>query len=112
LRRFPKKLYDAREEKVKDNRVFDLCDACIARDKKKAWVMFMDLKKTESGEAIQGALWWKFQLEWSKVVDKKRSAFTEEECARIGGQLIRSSIFAHMGKRDIFVELEKVILSV
>ncbi len=112
LTKVSKKIIDAREEKIKDVSVFDFCNAFIMRDKKQAWVDFMRIKKADNGEAIAGALWWKFQTEWSKVKDGKRSPFSEEDCERIGGALLRSTILAHRGQKDLFVELEKIILSV
>ena len=39
------KVVDAREEKIKDVSVFNFCDSFIARDKKQAWVDFLELKK-------------------------------------------------------------------
>lgn len=112
LQKVSTKLFDAREEKLKDTSVFAFCDAFIARDKKKAWVDFIELKKNGNAEAIQGALWWKFQMEWSKVKEGKRSLFTEEECRRIGGEIVRSSILAHRGEKDLMLELERIVLSV
>jgi hypothetical protein len=106
------KVIDAREEKKKDVSVFNFCDSFIARDKKQAWVDFMELKKSGSAEAIQGALWWKFQTEWGKVLEGKKSLFNKEECERFGGEIMRSSILAHRGERDLFLELERIVLSV
>ena len=112
LQKVSKKIFDAREEKLKDTSVFALCDAFIARNKKQSWVDFMRIKKTENAEAIQGALWWKFQTEWVKVKEGRPSLFSEAECRKIGGELLRSSILAHRGEKDLFVELERIILSV
>ncbi len=112
LQKVSKKLFDAREEKLKDTSVFKLCDSFIARNKKQAWIDYMNIKKADNAEAICGALWWKFQPEWLKVKEGKRSLFTLEDCERIGGQLVRAPILAHKGERDLFVELEKIILSV
>lgn len=106
------KVIDAREEKIKDVSVFNFCDSFIARDKKQAWVDFLELKKNGSAEAIQGALWWKFQMEWSKVKEGKKSRFTQEECEKFGGEIMRSSILAHRGERDLFLELERIVLSI
>lgn len=111
LRKVSVKVVDAREEKIKDVRVFTFCDSFIARDKKQAWVDFLELKKNGSAEAVQGALWWKFQVEWSKVKEGKRSLFTQGECEKFGGEIMRSSIFAHRGKRDLMHELERIVLS-
>lgn len=111
LSKVSKKLFDAREEKVKDKSVFKLCDSFITRDKKQAWLDFLAVKKDASGESIQGALWWKFQMEWQGVRDGKRSLFSVEDCERIGGDLVRSTILAHRGERDLMVELERIVLS-
>ncbi len=105
------KLFDAREEKPKDGSVFTFCNSFIAKNKKQAWVGFLQVKKVTSAEAIQGALWWKFQTEWAKVLEGKRSLFTKEECEKVGGQIIRSSILAHRGEKDLLLEIERVVLS-
>ena len=111
LTKVAKKIFDAREEKKKDVSVFALCDSFIKKDKKQAWIDFMVVKEKEEGEAICGALWWKFQTEWIKVREGKKSIFTEEECERIGGDLVRATILAHSGKKDLMIELERIILS-
>jgi hypothetical protein len=111
LQKVSKKLFDAREEKIKDVSVFALCDSFVARDKKQAWVDFMRIKKGDNAEAIQGALWWKFQTEWGKVKDGRKSLFTKDDCERIGGALVRSSILAHRGQKDLMLELERIILT-
>lgn len=112
LTKVSKKLYNAKEEKAKDASVFALCDSFAKRDKKTAWVDLMTLKeKGESEEAIQGALWWKFQVLWKGVLEGKRSAFTQNECEVIGRDIMRASILAHRGERDLMVELERIILS-
>ena len=111
LRKVSVKVIDAREEKVKDVSVFNFCDSFITRDKKQAWVDFLSLKNGGSREAIQGALWWKFQMEWSKVKEGKKSRFTEGECETFGGEIVRSSILAHRGEKDLMLELERIVLS-
>lgn len=112
LAKVSKKLFDAREEKEKNNDVFGLCNFFVARDKKKVWLMWMQLRDKESGEAVIGALWWKFQLVWSDVCAGKKSTFTEDECKEIGGRIVRASIKAHNGEADLKEEIEKIILSV
>jgi hypothetical protein len=111
LQKVSKKIFDAREEKIKDMSVFKVCNSFVMRDKKQAWVDFLELKKEGNAEAIQGALWWKFQQEWSKVTEGKRSLFSKVECEKIGGELLRSSILAHRGEKDLMLELERIILS-
>lgn len=111
LSKVSKKTYDAREEQVKDRSVFKLCDSFVTRNKKQAWLDFLHIRATESGEAIQGALWWKFQLEWQIVREGRRSLFSSDDCERIGKDLILSTIYAHRGKKDLMVELERIILS-
>ena len=112
LTKVAQKVFDAREEKKKDASVFALCDSFVRRDKKQAWIDFIAVREKEEGEAIGGALWWKFQTEWLKVREGKRSLFTPEDCERIGGDLVRARILAHVGKKDLMTELERIILSV
>lgn len=111
LKKVSHTLFDAREEKVKDMSVFTLCNSFIVRDKKQAWVDFMDVKKREGGESIAGALWWKFQAEWLRVSEGKKSVFSKNDCERIGGELMRAPILAHRGQKDLLLELERIILS-
>lgn len=111
LTKYSDHVYDAREEKEKKADVFLLCTLFARRDKKSAWVEWMKIRDHESGEAIQGALWWKFQMVWSDVKLGKSSKFTLSECEDIGGKLLRASIHAHQGKADLKVELEKIVLS-
>jgi hypothetical protein len=105
------KLFNAKEEKIKDTSVFALCDSFAQRDKKQAWVDFINLREKGEGEAIQGALWWKFQMVWQGVLEGKKSPFSVEDCERIGGALVRSSILAHRGEKDLMEELERIVLS-
>lgn len=105
------KVYDAREEKVKDTSVFKLCDSFVARDKKQAWIDFMNVREKSEGEAIQGALWWKFQTVWQATREGRKTPFTLLECERIGGDLVKSTIFAHRGELDLMTELERVVVS-
>jgi hypothetical protein len=111
LAKFSKKMFDAREEKTKDVEVFTLADYFIRRDKKNAWATWLDLKEKNESEAIQGALWWKFVQVWQSTLEGKRTAFSKKECEEFGGRLLRSSVLAHKGERDIDEELEKIILS-
>ncbi len=112
LTKFAEKVFDAREEKKKDVDVFTLCNLFAKRDKKAVWIEWMRIRDLVSKETIQGVLWWKFQLIWSDVKLGKNSLFTLEECERIGGTLLRSSIKAHRGEADLGIELEKLLLSV
>ena len=112
LKKTSKTLFDGREEKKKDVRVFDLCDSFAKRDKKQAWSIFMELRNTNDAEAISGALWWKFQSVWLKGREGKSIPFSLQECERIGGDLVKASILAHRGEKDLMVELERIILSI
>jgi hypothetical protein len=111
LAKFSGKLYDAREEKSKDVEVFTLVDYFIKRDKKNAWVTWLRLKEKMEGEAIQGALWWKFTQMWQVTLEGGKTAFSKEECELFGGKLLRSVVLAHKGEKDLDEELEKLILS-
>jgi tryptophanyl-tRNA synthetase len=111
LNKYSKKVFDAREEKPKDRDVFDLVDYFLARDKKKAWATWTSLREKHEGEAICGALWWKFIQVWQATLEGKRTAFTKDECEMYGKTLVEASILAHKGEKDINEEIEKLILS-
>lgn len=111
LTKYAKKIFDAREEKVKDIDVFTLCNYFAKRDKKNAWAEWMTLRDKESKEAIVGALWWKFQTVWQETKSGRITKFSLEECERIGGDLVKASIKAHRGELDLGLELERIILS-
>ncbi len=112
LKKVSKKLYDAKEEKVKDASVFQFCDSFLTRDKKNAWIQFLSLKEKISGESIQGALWWKFYPVWLRVKEGRKGVYSLEECERISKSLLQASVLSHRGEKDIFVELEKLVLSI
>ncbi len=111
LTKYAEKVYDAREEKVKDVDVFTLCNYFAKRDKKNAWLEWMKLRDSGSKEAVAGALWWKFQIVWQDAKAGKVTKFTQEECEKIGGDLVKASIRAHRGELDLGLELERIILS-
>lgn len=111
LTKYSKKVFDALEEKVKDMDVFNLCNLVVRRDKKGAWLKFVEIREKESPEAIQGALWWKWGQMWGDVRAGRPAKFTLKECEDIGGRLLKSSILAHRGEKDLGVELEAIILS-
>lgn len=111
LTKYAEKVFDAREEKKKEVDVFTLCNLFARRDKKGVWIEWMKIRDIGSPEAIQGALWWKFQSVWSDTRSGAPSKFSLSECEDIGGKLLRSSIKAHRGEGDLKVELEKIILS-
>lgn len=112
LEKVSKKLFDAREEKEKEVSPFTLTNAFARRDKKGAWLAFMDIKDQLEPEAIQGALWWKFQTIWVEAKEGRVSKFTKEECERLGKEIVESSILAHRGQLDLKNELERIILSI
>ena len=111
LTKVSKKLYNGKEEKIKDTRLFTLAEAFVARDKKHAWSIFMEVRNEESGESIQGVLWWKFKTEWQKVKEGRKSLFTPKECEVFGAKLVTSVVLAHRGKANLMEELEKLMLS-
>lgn len=112
LEKFSEKVFDAREEKEVSVTPFALCNAFARRDKKGAWLEWMALRDVESTEAIQGALWWKFQTVWGDVRSGRPAKFTLSECEDIGRQILVSSIEAHRGEKDLKAELERIVLSV
>ena len=111
LSKVSQKLFNAKEEKIKDMSVFKLCDSFAFRDKKQAWIDFMYVRTVEPAESIQGALWWKFQQVWGGVKEGKKSPYTLNECEQIGGDLVRASILAHRGKKDLMTEPERIVLT-
>lgn len=115
LEKYSKKLFDAREpveEKEKGTSPFSLSNAFARRDKKAVWVEWMKLRDSIEPEAVQGALWWKFQSVWSDARSGKPGKYTLEECEQIGGRILRSSILAHRGETDLKIELESILLSI
>lgn len=111
LAKFAKKVFDGREEKVKDTSVFTFADQFMRRDKKAAWASLLTLKETHEAEAVQGALWWKFTEGWKGSFSGRRRLFSEKEYEIFGKKLLLAPILAHQGKADLFDELEKVTLS-
>lgn len=112
IEKYSEKLFNAREEKETAASPFALCNAFAKRDKKSVWVEWMKLRDNESGEAIQGALWWKFQTIWGDVRAGRPEKFTIAECEELGGRIVRASILAHRGEKDIKIELESIVLSI
>jgi hypothetical protein len=111
LEKYAEKLYDAREEKEKDASPFLLVNAFVRRDKKNAWLEWVAVRDALEPEAIQGALWWKFQSIWSDAKSGRASKFSLPECERFGRDIVRSSILAHRGELDLRMELERIVLS-
>ena len=72
----------------------------------------MNVKDKESGEAIQGALWWKWREVWQDTLSGKKTAYTLPECEKIGKELLCSTIVAHRGEGDLMTELERIVLSI
>lgn len=112
LEKFSKKIFDAREEKEKEASPFSLSNAFARRDKKAVWVEWMNLRDKLEPEAIQGALWWKFQSVWGDARSGRPGKYTLLECEEIGGRILRSSIEAHRGEKDLKAELESILLSI
>lgn len=111
IEKVSEKFFDAREEKKEEMSPFTLCNAFAKRDKKSAWVEWMRLRDKTEAEAVQGALWWKFQTIWSDTKSGRPTKFTLQECERIGKEILTSSILAHRGEMDLKVELERIVLS-
>ena len=112
IEKYVETLYDAREEKGFEVTPFALATAFARRDKKAVWIEWMKLRDTESPEAIAGALQWKFGTVWSDIRSGRPGKFTQEECEVFGGRILRASILAHRGERDLKVELESILLSI
>lgn len=112
IEKYADELYDAREEKEKETSPFALCNAFARRNKKEVWEEWMRLRDEIEPEAIQGALWWKWGTVWSDVKSGKPGKYSVKECEELGGRIMRSSILAHRGERDLKVEIESILLSI
>ena len=112
LEKYAEKFHDAREEKKEGVNIFNLCNLFAKRDKKAVWIEWMHIKDTETPEAVHGALWWKFSTIWSDTRSGKPSKYTLLECEDLGGKLLRASIEAHRGEKDLKLELERILLSI
>lgn len=111
LEKYADKIFDAREEKEGDVDVFTLCNLFAKRDKKGVWIEWMRVRDLDSAEAIHGALWWKVRTIWEDNLNGRPTKFTKEECEVFASRIVRASILAHRGERDLKVELEKSFLS-
>jgi hypothetical protein len=112
LQKYSEKLYDARAEKAKEVDVFKICNLLGSRDKKEVWLEWMNIRDKETGEALQGILWWKWKMIWGDVLAGKRAMYTKEECETIGRKLLRAPILAHRGEGDLKLRLEEILLSI
>lgn len=104
-------VFNAKEEKSKKEFPSIFLSAFEKRDKKNAWVEWMKLRDGET-ELLHGALWWKVKMLWQGIKTGRRGAFTEEEIAHIGYELVSASHKAHRGEADLKEEMEKIILGI
>ena len=111
LEKYSKKLFDAREEKVKGKDPFILTNAILKRDKKVAWLAWMEVRELDA-EPVQGALWWRVRTLWEGAKEGKISAYSEDELAKMGLALVEMSHRAHRGEVDLKEEIEKFVLSI
>ncbi len=111
LEKHSEKLFDGREEKTKAKDPFVLTNAIMKRDKKGAWLAWMEVRDLDA-EPVQGALWWRVRTLWEGVKEGKKSAYSEEELAKMGFWLVEMSHRAHRGETDLKEEIEKFVLSI
>ena len=111
LEKYSKKVFDGREEKAKGKDPFVLTNAIMKRDKKEAWLAWMEIRDLDA-EPVQGALWWRVRTLWDGVKEGKKSAYSEEELANMGFALVTMSHRAHRGEVDLKEEIEKFVLSI
>jgi len=111
LDKHSKKLFNAKEEKTKGKDPFGITSAIMKRDKKEAWLAWMEVRDLDA-EPVQGALWWRVRTLWEGVKEGKVSAYTEEELAQMGLTLVTMSHRAHRGEVDLREEIEKFVLSI
>lgn len=112
LEKYSEKLFDAREEKEGEVDVFTLCTLFAKRDKKAVWLEWMRIRDLASPESVQGLLWWKMKTVWEDTLNGRPTKFTKDECELFGGRIVRASMDAHRGEKDLKVELESILLSI
>jgi hypothetical protein len=112
LQKHAQELYDARPPKRKDVDLFTICSLLERRDKKEVWLEWRKISPLETGEALQGILWWKWKTVWENTLLGRPSKYTKEECEFFGGKLLRAPIRAHRGEGDLKLILEEIILSI
>lgn len=113
LEKYADKLYDCREEKEEGVSPFPLCNAFARRDKKQAFIEWMNIRDTvDSMEIVHGALWWKMKTVWEDTLSGKPTKFTKEECERIGEKLAKAPMDAYRGKGNLKEKLEQIILEI
>lgn len=113
LEKYAEKMYDCREEKEESVSPFPLCNAFGRRDKKQAFIEWMNIRDmADSMEMVHGALWWKMKTIWEDTLTGKPTKWSKEECERTGSNLIRATMDAYRGKGTLREHLEKIILSV
>lgn len=113
IEKYAEKVYDCRIEKEEAASPFPLCNAFGRRDKKQAFVEWMNIREmADSMEMVHGALWWKMKTIWEDTLTGKPAKFTKEECETISGELARATMDAYRGKGNLREHLEKIILSI
>jgi hypothetical protein len=111
LEKYSKETFDAREQKIKGKDPFTLTNAIMKRDKKNAWLAWTEVRDLDA-EPVQGALWWRVRTLWEGVKEGKKSAYSEDELAKMGFDLVAMSHRAHRGETDLHEEIEKFVLSI
>lgn len=111
LEKYSEKIFDCREEKVKEKNAFALCDALERRDRKMAFVEWMKIKDL-TGEVTHGAIWWKVRSMWEDGLEGRELKYSKEEIELMGRKLIDMSHEAHRGEVDLKDEIEKLVLGI
>lgn len=122
-------VFDAAEGKKRQEfNAFALSDAILSKDKKKAWMMILDIKKRGGApEETHGMLWWQVkslslvqeakdakEADLSPYVFSKAKAatkiFSPEENSKMLFDLAKMYHDAHRGECDLWIEMEKWVL--
>ncbi len=116
--------------KKESTALFALTDACLARDKKRAWTLFFDAKKRGvSPEEIHGLMWWQYKTlalvsktpkkEWSslgispfvlKKIESSLIKYKKEDVTSIINEFFSLVYNARQHSRDSYNALELFIL--
>lgn len=116
--------------KKESTTLFALTDACLTRDKKRAWTLFFDAKKRGvSPEEIHGLMWWQYKTlalvyktpkkEWSslgvspfvlKKIESSLLKYKKEDLASIINEFFSLVYSARQRSQDSYNALELFIL--
>lgn len=105
-------VFDGVMKKERDPFPFSFCNAIKKRDKKEAWIQFLELKKKDEAEMIHGALLWQVKTIHKEVLEGKKHSYTKEEIESLHVELVRMAHRAREGAFSLIDELERCVMGV